>query len=737
MSATLSLPSDVPMPPATVSMKTNIIQLGSRSLAIQHLPVAVAATVPAPVNHIIVIDISGSMAYDLGELRIQLKNKLASLVQEKDTVTIIWFSGRGQFGVVVEALEIRSVTDLSDLHQAIDRFLKPIGLTGFLEPLKEVENVIRRVSAKRPESNSSLFFMTDGYDNQWRDSEILDVCKSLESKLANAVIVEYGWCCNRPLLTKMAETLGGKLIFSADLQSYRVTFEDEISGGVGAKKVPVTLEQPVQGGFAFALVGDKVYTFAPDASNVVLVPEGLEAVAYFTSVPGVPFDTSLHQDGHLWAGLVPLAQRLDTDGVLAVLGALGDVALVETFSSCFSKEDYVRFQDEVAAAADNPDLRYAKGYDAHAVPKEDAYTVLELLSDLSSSEENLFYPYHEAFAYERIGAAQETTVKEVRFNIADKAKGYPINGVVWNEDRPNVSVRVRVEGNVSLPADRPAVLPEAVDSFIYRNYTIVRDGIVHTRKLPVSLNADTFAKLQANGLLAGEAYEAGKVYVLEFAKTPVINRRMVKGVTAKDTFDKVLQLAVLKGTQKVFNDYRDRVTPKTSKKFLALYGEEATAYLATLGVTDYNGFNPASTTVKSGDYYMAKELKIAAKGLSSLPKVADVENAIKAGKSLKVSEFVMSGAVAKVSAFLDSPFYKDAAAPDQLLATWLETESKACVQRTRELMQELAQCKFAVVVGHTWFSDFTGLDQNSLDVELPGYGKVAVTATLKDIQIEK
>lgn len=725
------------MPPATVSMKTNIIQLGSRSLAIQSLPAVQADLVPVAVNHLIVIDISGSMYSDLPELRLQLKNKLATLVQEQDTVSILWFSGRGQYGVVVEALEIRNIADLSDLHQAIDRYLKPMGLTGFREPLQEVGAVIARISAKRPNGLFSLFFMTDGYDNQWRDAEILDVCKALESKLSNAVIVEYGWYCNRPLLTKMAETLGGKLIFSADLPSYRVAFEDEIGGGVGAKKVAITLEQPVIGGFAFALAGDKVYTFAPDASNVVLVPEGLESVAYFTSVPGVKFDTALHQDGHLWASLVPLAQRLDTDGVLAVLGALGDVALVETFSSCFSKEDYIRFQDEACASADNPDLRYSKGFDANAVPKEDAYTVLELLSDLSASDENLFYPYHEAFAYERIGAASETTVKEVQFNVADKAKGYPINGIVWNEDRPNVSVRVRVEGSVSLPADRPAGLPEAVDSFIYRNYTIVRDGIVHTRKLPVSLNKDTFAKLQANGLLAGEAYEAGKVYALEFAKTPVINRRMVKGVTAKDTFAKVLQLAVLKGTQKVLNDYRDRFTPKTSKKFLALYGEEATAYLATVGVTDYNGFNPSSTTVKSGDYYMAKELKIAGKGLSSLPKVADLEAAVKAGKSLKVSEFVMTAGLAKVQAFLDSAIYKDAAAPDVLLTAWLESEAKACVQRTRELMQELAQNKFAIVVGHTWFSDFTGFDQNSLDVELAGYGKVAVTATLKDVQIEK
>lgn len=716
-------------------MTTKIIQLGSRALAIQQLPALTHAPVVAAVHHIIAIDISGSMYSDLEALRQQLKNKLSTLVQENDTVTIIWFSGRGQFGVVVEALKIRSVADLSDLHKAIDRYLRPMGLTGFREPLQEVVGVVDRISAKHPSDLFSLFFMTDGYDNQWGDAEILDVCKTLEPKLSNAVVVEYGWNCNRPLLTKMAEALGGKLIFSADLQSYRSTFEEEISGGVGAKKVPVTLEHPVVGGFAFALVDGKVLTFAPDAQNVVLSPEGLDALAYFTTDAGVPFDAEVHKGGWLWACLAPLAQRLDTDGVLAVLSSLGDVALVESFSSCFSKEDYVRFQGEACAAAASTALRYTKGYNANAVPKEDAFTVLELLADLSSSDENLFYPYHPSFAYERIGAAQEASQKEVRFSVADKSKGYPINGLVWNEDRPNVSVSVRVEGSVSLPADRPAVLPESLDSFIYRNYTIIRDGIVHTRKLPVSLAQVTFDKLQSNGLLEGESYEAGKVYILEFAKTPVINRRMVKGVTAKETFSKVLQLAVLKGTQKVLNDYRDRVTPKTSKKYLALYGQAATDYLKDVGVTDYNGFSPAGTTIKSGDFYMAKELKIAGKGLSSLPKVADVEAAVKASKKLKVSEFVMTIGLAKLQEFMTSPIYTGAASPDVLLAAWLESEAKAAVKRARELTQELAQSKFAVVVGHTWFSDLASLDENTLDVELPGFGSIPVTATLKDIQV--
>ena len=718
-------------------MQNQVINFGKRALAIQTLNTATVEAVPAPVDHVIVIDVSGSMYSDLPTLRNQLKNKLASLVRERDTVTIIWFSGRGAYGVLVEKFEVHTVKDLSALHTAIDRFLQPQGLTGFKEPLEEVLAAIDRISKSRTDSVFSLFFMTDGYDNQWSDSDILAVCKKLESKLANAAIIEYGYYCNRGLLTKMAETLGGKLIFSKDLQDYQLTFEKEMSGGSAAKRTPVKLDYDASMGYAFSILGESLVSFVPDATGTVMVPEGTRAVAYFTSARGVDYDRTKHTDALVWAGLTALSQRMESDAVFEVLGAIGDVNLVDIFSNCFSKEDYNLFQAFSMAAALKDESRYISGYDANAVPKEDAYTVLELIADLSTSDENLFYPQHEAFTYERIGAASVQKERNVRFEYADKTRGYPINGIVWNEDRPNVSVRVRMEGYAVLPEDRPEPLPEKVDSYVYRNYTIVRDGIVHTRRMPVSLSKETFDKLQANGLLAGESWVAGKVYVLDYPRVPVINRRMVRGVTAQATFEKVLQLAVLKGTQKVLNALRDSVAPKESKKFLAMYGDAATQYLAELGVTDYNGFNPPSESVKTGDFYMAKELKIAAKGLSSLPKVADVEAAVAAGKKLKIGEFVMSEAVKKVADFMASSFYVKAADQKALLTTWVETESKAAIKATRELMGELAQNKFAIIVGHTWFTDMSGLDDNSKDVNLPGFGPVPVTATLKDVQIEK
>ncbi|WP_087863738.1 hypothetical protein [Comamonas thiooxydans] len=709
---------------------TQIIQMGPLALAV-HTLARSAASVPAPIHHLVAIDISGSMYSDLPELRNHLKNKLTTLVNDGDTVSLIWFSGRGQFGTLVRGVTIDSAVDLANLHKAIDRYLKPTGLTGFKEPLQEMSALIDALKAEKPGYLVNFFFMSDGYDNCWREAEILTVCAELSAKVDSAVVAEYGYSCNRPLLTKMAEVLGGALIFSSDFESYVSTFESSLKGST--KRVPVKLAHPVTGA-VFAVAGGRLLSFPLDG-DTVYVPEGLSDLAYFTSAAGTPFDHKVHTEPTLRASLLPLINAGDTNKVYAVLAALGDVALIEAFTNCFSKEDFSRFADEVLASCGDTSKRYVLGYDPKAVPKEDAYTVIDLLGELSSDEENKLYPYHPLFSYKRTTAGQEDKEPGLKFTPNDKSAGYPVNGLVWNEHRPNVSLRVRVEGSVALPADRPAVLPAKVDSFIYRNYTIIKDGIVHTRSLPVSLSQKSFGALQANGLLAGETWVAGHVYGLNFPKVPVINRAMVKDTTAKETFADFIELLKLKGTQKVFNEWRKIVAPKESKDLLATYGDDATTWLQERGVTEFNGFNPPSVAVKSGDVNYARELKFAAKGLSSLPKVEDVENAIEAGKTLKPSELLMADACKRVAAVL-ALSGKSSPGDNERLAGWLEIENASIINRTRELTLSMAKRKFAVVVGQIWFSDLGDRENTTLTVADPLLGNVTVTATLKTVEYE-
>ena len=158
-------------------------------------------------------------------------------------------------GVLVEGVNVSKVKDLKSVYDKIDS-LRTIGLTGFLEPLKEVGQLVKRL----PTNNiKEMFFLTDGYDNQWSEKEVLNQCKELISSVDNAYIVEYGWYCNTPLIKKMVETLNGVHLFSEDIVSYESIAEKVIAEGA-TKKVKIQLPEKTRGGLAFYVYNNKLKT---------------------------------------------------------------------------------------------------------------------------------------------------------------------------------------------------------------------------------------------------------------------------------------------------------------------------------------------------------------------------------------------------------------------------------------------------------------------------------------------
>src|SRR4051812_7410323 len=145
--------------------------------------------VELPTNHFAVIDCSGSMYHDLPRIREQLKRKLPKLLKEQDTISLIWFSGRGEFGTLLEAEPVATLTDLKAVEHAIDRWLKPCGLTGFTEPIQEAGRVVERVAKARPGSVSSLLFLSDGCDNQGTRAGILKVMEEAANGFQCTTIV--------------------------------------------------------------------------------------------------------------------------------------------------------------------------------------------------------------------------------------------------------------------------------------------------------------------------------------------------------------------------------------------------------------------------------------------------------------------------------------------------------------------------------------------------------------------
>lgn len=776
-------------------MKTSSFQLSNTHFLVT---LGLAANMVAdvkveiPTNHIIAIDCSGSMYSELRNIRTQIKNKLPLLVKPKDTVSIIWFSGRGQFGVLVEGLAVKTPQGLANLQSMVDRYLQPQGLTGFKEPLETVQQVVERVTKSANINTHSLLFLTDGYDNQWSTQQLVEAVKPLGKSLASAVFVEYGYYCNRALLAKLAEEVGGRLIFSKDFQEFEPSFEQHISSKLSGKpKKKIQLPVFPKHNIAFSFNEEGIVVYGIEEDNSVLVDDEVQRIFFHSGAPvgDITVDGEEFGPEALYASLNVLSQRMKSDDVYSTLGTLGDVQFLNMFTNAFGKQKLYDFQGMALEVAQGQRKPYAEGYNENYLPKEDAYSLLHLFSDLMATEGNYFVSEHPEFVYKRIGAKKVAAVSkkeqelqdqlgevtsqyqellveakkdsskrkllsEVSKKMADLTEeledaaeesdvtfvatpnplGTPINDLVWNASRPNLSVLVRRKGVVQLPENDKDM--EEIESFRYNNYTLIRDGIVNVDKLPVRLNEETFDKIQAEtDLLEGQTYNSETVYVLELNKLPIVNRQMVSQVSAVEAFNLQLQLIFAQGRQSVFNYYMKTLYPRTSIGYTEQYGAEFADWLKELGVTDYNGFAPRVTSEKIGESYMSTELNLEVEGFKSKPTVKTVLEKLEKGKSVTERETILLAGYQEYKDFCDSKPYLESTNQPELLKAWLETKQADTVTEVRGILNKLARIKFSVILGQTWFKEFKDLEDNSMTVTFNGK-EFSCKALLVDKEVE-
>lgn len=721
-------------------------------------------TVEVNTHHIFVIDCSGSMYGELPKIRTDLHNKISTVLKPKDSVTIIWFSGRNEFGVVIEDWTVNSPMDLKKVRDAINKYLTDQGLTAFKQPLEEVKRVVERVSKDKKGYLHSMFFLTDGCDNQWSTKEIISAVSSLKESLNAATIVEYGWYCNRELMSNMAQELGGIHTVSKDFQDYEPYMTKQFSSENKSKRKYVELESTPEFGVVFNIVDGDIILYTPNENNEVLLGvDGETNVFYFSKNEPTGkllgdadyFDKTFANGKYkkdnivtgAYASLFAFSRRSDYNMVSEMLKAIGDITLIKQKVNTFGTQKITELEQKFIDAVNDSSQRYVSGYDPNAEPAEDAYCVLDMITDLMSSEENNFYPQHEAFSYKRIGsktvskagkvsdedkakldallksnnlAGLQEAIEDVKnnltsdlvFNYNDELQPCPISDLVWNETRANLSVKVEYKGYVNLPKNN-FNLPEKFDTKIYRNYTIIKDGICHTYSLPVSLSNDTFKKLQDNDLLKGEKYKSGQIYVLEFSELPVINRKMVDTLSAKDLFQNEYELVKLQASNSYFNYLKKKLFKNASKGFMDLYGKDATDWLATLGLKDY-GFNPPRTVEKQGEEISVNTLEIKIDKLSSSVTSKDIESTEKkmsTGVALTPKESLIEPYINEYNQFQK---LLSGTNSEKLIEDWLYQKSNSFRGSKSKLMTDISKAKFLTIVGKSWFKEFTDRSQKEM-----------------------
>lgn len=663
----------------------------------------VPGTAPAVVkrNWGFVLDFSGSMGWALEKV-LEFAMAQVRRVPIGDSVTVSWFSSEGGcFGHLVKGVIIHDESDFDHIEAVIRKNLYTRGCTCFSEVLASYKQIISDMSVHS--SIFNLYFLTDGcpvVNNTQREVAAVEAALAeLADRLGVAVFVGFGDYYRRNLMTQMALWSGaGMLVHSDDLPSVDKTLMQYLDLGTGASS-----KEQIDG-----LVDKRIYFLMTPTGEVALV-ESKRGKAIVS--PGCKvYQLADKVNGKVavgpewYAGAYTLSKLGFRDEALAMMSAIGDVFMCNVIDGGWTLADTANAESALLSAVRNEDDRFVAGRQKGYRPAPDALCVLDVLDGLIDDPEAMFYPYSSVgFEYKRSGRKSITDPNAPKFEYS--YSGCKFSTLTWSSDRLNLSVLAKINGTIDLGDDCIQFgLPKQFATHVWRNYTIVEDGSLKTTAIPVSASEDTMDWLDRAGLLSRESADTvGKIWLLHLDRIPVMNRAIMRD------FDKAGPLAelvakniTLKARVKVLKYYFDKVKPEAAA--VAGYTPEQAGYLANYFIGKNGEFDPPSKKADAEDFRWAPTFEYIPKRPGAKGGMVDISKLPKVDDCLK---FLAGGAgngygpqVAVVNALREcpGPFTTDD-------ADWLADDIAELNTIIRRNEARLARARFAVLLGHGWFTD--------------------------------
>lgn len=655
------------------------------------------AVIPDNLNHLFIIDRSGSM---YGLLR-DLCNDIIRRVQElpeNDSVTLAWFSGEGQYRFVLKGVVLNSDKARKSVIDTISGLMSTVGMTCFSEVLSETHEVL--LDLKHLTGDFTLFFLTDGnpcVSNYSKEiASIETALRKLHGRLNYSAFVGYGDYYNKELMDKMAQYVGGSSFHSDSfkaIQEHIVTYID-----VARSSAPA-VEYQVPGSIgAFHIKGKSIVMLDSEREKVCLTPNRWDKstlywFSYTNAAPtSVPTEDMIKG---LYAGAVASSKADRLDVALDCLGVLCDYDAYCKLSNSFTASEIGE-----AEALINKRVYFAKSRPADLLKpmpvKANNYSMLDLLQDLASDGVEVVLS-HPDFQYKAIGVGAVQKPGYPTFKKKDDVR-VPINSLVWNESRLNLSMSTRIPGTVDLGPNTMGFAEKDYPTFIYRTYTLIKDGNKNVLKLPVVMDKATADKYRAKGVQVDDA-PGPEVYVLDLTHLPVINRSSLPvEFKAKDLAQLSTEELQLEARLKAL---KAKLDPEAGEKGQSITKDQID-WLKTKGI-NANGFNPPREEVEAKDVYTAPVFEIGIKSFSSLPSINAVNAKLVSKKNLTPSEALLKKHMDEVASVRDH-----------------KSEFELTKKALWKLRHELHSTKFKFVMSKKSFADISGregtIDHNGYTV---------------------
>lgn len=640
-----------------------------------------------PTNYFFVTDLSGSMWGSIKDLKETLR-AVKNLLQPGDTFSLAYFSSSRDFDWIC-----KGATLTNSLDNLIDSKIYARGLTCFTEVLASLDKTVQDVSLLTGNSNSVLFFLTDGYPNDNSpEKEVLRLSRELKPLFSHKQIVGYSGYYNRKLLLDMSQDIGGSFCHVSDYSDMKKSCADF----VGTKKTVKIIELPKSYDVVWQLCKSEVIMLDCVDSKVQVLETDADADLYavdYSELDSLP-EENMKDAAFVYSLAFCLSQKNKANlgvSLLRKAGALVDAKALQKSFTVTQKGNAENNLKRLAIA----------GGSIKADQVENSVSIQDFLKNIKSKLGKVTIDLSQS-PYKSI-SRKGGDISKVAFSSIDSSA--KIVGVTGNENRANISFLTVRKGEVNdvndsdlktkiaefnKTAKEKILLPIQADT--YRNYTLVANGDFNFDSLVLNFDSDVYSISPSKDIDLFEENQKS-VKISEFVS-------LYKNLIEEKAHASVLAYYIKQNsTQKHLEDLR-----------VSKYGEEGAKILEEMGFDYAMRYAPKKeykAKDENADYVPFLEITGQLKGASTISASKSYEKYLKKGKP-------------NVGDDICWPLFKKY--DEKLSSLGKETFVEFC-QKTLEgigetvdmLSQKISAMKFYLMITNSWFEGVDKSDEFEYD----------------------
>jgi len=480
---------------------------------------------PEVAHHILVVDRSGSMYYDINRLKQSIEQAIAveSYGNPDVLTTLISFSSQGDLTLHWLGIPVEEVMKLNKPYIQEIRSLKATYLTGMSQALHlALENI-------RPDQTTGITLFTDGYANDpspsWENRALADFvekARKIPGLFMNCV--GYRSWCDWPRLNAMSNALCGKTVQAKSFKDVLDVMKDTqelLAHGVR----PVTVVESRGAKFLMGLIGDKVVATYDDLTLTGLSEDDKPLVYGVSFVEKRPRDvlSATRQQRWLYGALAYAYLSLgDLRGAKEALFQSGNKTLYEQHKTALTPSAIADMLTDLQHWVEKQsDRGYSMGRNTR--PKHSMNDLVEAINSLPAQSVSLDLDlFWKTYVRRSVKKLLGTRLKDGGIlPPAAEVEGVGpcyITKAEWSTTEATLNLRTSRRLRLTDAAGKEVtdVGGIALGLREYRQYTLLGSGELIVKDLPLRIvTKEAWQKLKPflPPIKANKTFKAGKTYI--------------------------------------------------------------------------------------------------------------------------------------------------------------------------------------------------------------------------------